>query len=120
MIPHDPNGYAVNERTGEIHRRYADHAKGLRRTTAAGLYGVLGDNAPAPCETCWPPVKPKRPKPTRSWVEHHGDDEPTVIPATLPAFSQRDVDDAAGLATIADGIRITSTSIDLSDTNGGS
>lgn len=93
MIPLEPNGYAINEATGEVHKRHAAHALGLRRTTTSGLYAVLGDTEPKACVECWP--KPKRA--TKARFE--------IVPT-------EDVDD--GLTTI------TSTTIDLVDIDGGS
>lgn len=99
MIPLEPNGYAINEATGEVHKRHAPHALGLRRTTTSGLYAVLGDTEPKACVECWP--KPKRPTKTSTWGQ----------------------DVAKGIATgLSDPepTTITSTTIDLVDTNGGS
>lgn len=81
-VPHDLYGYAIDEQTGEVHRRYADHAKGLRRTTNLGVYAVLGDKAPVICPECWPPEKKRAaPKRTReySFVEHQPADELNAV-----------------------------------------
>lgn len=62
MLP-DERGFAVNVRTGEYHKKYAVHARGLRRTTPQGLVALLLDGTdPVACRECFPePVEaPKR------------------------------------------------------------
>ena len=94
-LPYDPNGYAVDEQTGEVHRRWAEHARGLRRTTSHGLYAVLGDLAPKACPGCWPPAR-KAPSRPRRRADAPPED---VVPEPLT---------------------VTSESIDLTDTEDGS
>jgi hypothetical protein len=62
MLP-DETGFAVNVRTGEYHKKYAIHARGLRRTTPTGLVSLLDGREGVACTECFPaPVKaaPKR------------------------------------------------------------
>ena len=60
-LPRDPTGYAVEESTGIVHKRYADHARGIRRTTEAGVFAILAHVERRPCPECWPRAKPARP-----------------------------------------------------------
>ena len=97
-LPYDPNGYAVDEQTGEIHRRWAKHARGLRRTTSHGLYTVLGDLAPRVCVECWPPVRKTPSRPRR----------PDTLSEDVAPYDA------------AEPLTVTSESIDLTDTEDGS
>lgn len=69
-LPNEPGGFAVNLSTGEVHKRHAQHALGLRRTTALGVLALLQDLEPVQCETCFgPPAKPTRATRTRFTAE---------------------------------------------------
>jgi hypothetical protein len=81
MLPNEPGGFAVNLRTGEIHKRHAWHAVNHRRTTAAGAEALLHGRMPKLCSDCFPPppktstrfvaepVKVIEPKPKRKAKE---------------------------------------------------
>jgi hypothetical protein len=58
-LPDSPRGFAVNVQTGTIHERHAKHARGLRRTTAAGVAALLGRKRSQLCKECFPP--PEKP-----------------------------------------------------------
>jgi hypothetical protein len=123
-LPYDPNGYAVDEQTGEIHRRWAKHARGLRRTTAHGLYAVLLDLAPRVCVECWPPETPARRTKTRRDVidgalssvaaRHETADAQAEIADRL-AEARDDYAASIGLPPLS-----ITASIDLTDTEDGS
>lgn len=54
-IPTSPVGWAIDLERRILHRRYADHARGLPRVrTAAEVRTYLGDS-PTGCSSCWPP-----------------------------------------------------------------
>jgi hypothetical protein len=57
-LPNEPHGFAVNLKSGVVHKRYAPDAVGLRRTTAIGVENMLID--PKLCEVCFPQPKPVR------------------------------------------------------------
>lgn len=59
-LPYEPLGYAVNPKSGVVHKRHAEHAVGLRRTSAAGVANMLSQ--PKLCEACFgaPPKPAKR------------------------------------------------------------
>jgi hypothetical protein len=60
MLPNEPGGFAVNLRTGEVHKRHAWHAVNHRRTTAAGVDSLLHGRTVKLCSDCFPPApKPK-------------------------------------------------------------
>jgi hypothetical protein len=53
-IPIDPIGYAVNENTGTIHTRYADHGNGTRTRTVKGVETLLNGKKGTACKLCYP------------------------------------------------------------------
>ena len=53
-LPNEP-GFAVNLKSDEVHKRYADHARSFRRTTAAGVANLLDGREPVLCLVCYPP-----------------------------------------------------------------
>ena len=52
-IPLDPNGYSVNQSTGTIHTRYADHGNGTRTRTRKGVETLLDGKEGRACKTCY-------------------------------------------------------------------
>lgn len=68
-LPNEPQGFAVNVFTREIHKRHARHALDLRRTTPGGLAGILHGQDPVLCEECFGAPKPERKAPTRFSAE---------------------------------------------------
>ncbi len=58
MLPNEPHGFAVDLKAGVVHKRYASHATGMRRTTARGVENMLA--VPQLCEDCFPQPKPVR------------------------------------------------------------
>lgn len=61
MIPTADEGYAVVASTGAVHRRYATHAPGARRTrTLAGVGVLLNGSEPQVCRRCWPSYRKPR------------------------------------------------------------
>jgi hypothetical protein len=54
-LPNEPNGFAVDVPTREIHKRHARHAASFRRTTPGGLEGLLHGREPVLCKECFPP-----------------------------------------------------------------
>jgi hypothetical protein len=68
-IPIDPEGYSVNQNTGTIHSRYADHGNGLRTRTTKGVLHLLDGKAGKPCVTCYgknPPYPTNTPRPPQT------------------------------------------------------
>lgn len=75
QLPDEPSGFAVNVKTGEVHKRHAPDAVNLRRTTQMGVYSLVDD--PTLCETCFPPVKQKSRITTKpKKIEPETDEEP--------------------------------------------
>ena len=52
-IPIDPVGYSVNQNTGTIHTRYADHGNGERTRTEKGVRTLLDGKDGKACVTCY-------------------------------------------------------------------
>jgi hypothetical protein len=68
-IPLDAEGYSVNQNTGTIHTRYADHGNGLRTRTEKGVLTILDGKKGKACEVCYgknPPYPVTSPRPPQT------------------------------------------------------
>lgn len=52
-IPTDSEGYSVNQSTGTIHTRYADHGNGVRTRTTKGVETLLDGKQGRACKQCY-------------------------------------------------------------------
>jgi hypothetical protein len=68
QIPHAAEGYAVEQATPGVHRRYAGHAPdGARKTrTRRGLEALLAGRRGEPCIECFPAPLPVEPVEVRA------------------------------------------------------
>ena len=62
-IPLDPIGYSVNQSTGTVHTRYADHGNGERTRTKRGVETLLDGKEGKPCRSCYPHPRYDTPAP---------------------------------------------------------
>lgn len=99
QVPHDRNGYSIDEAGAVVHTRYARHGDVRPRVRGfAGIRAVLGDRLAIPCAQCYPePAERPAEKPSRSRARRPAVDDIAALTAEIADAAEVSLDEAKAL-----------------------